>query len=239
MSRARKCSPGCTCARHAIPTCPDGCTCGKHQSNPCKPGCMCSRHSHPSKFGKCPDGCTCGRHKSKTCQPGCTCKRHGAAWNSGRGCPEGCACKLHTPPKRPKRPREEQKRVDAKLKMDRYIANPEKYREASRRSHAKNPYWQKYRMTVEEWEGMFAFQGGLCYLCTDPLDRAAERAICVDHDHQCCDGVRTCGKCVRGLTCQPCNSGIGQFGDDPDLMILVADRLEMSQRGLTERRGAP
>ena len=48
----------------------------------------------------------------------------------------------------------------------------------------------------------------------------------VDHDHSCCPGSKTCGKCLRGLACQKCNQGIGQFGDDPDRMRRVADNLE-------------
>ena len=28
---------------------------------------------------------------------------------------------------------------------------------------------------------------------------------CVDHSHDCCDGYRSCGKCVRGLVCTKCN----------------------------------
>jgi hypothetical protein len=31
------------------------------------------------------------------------------------------------------------------------------------------------------------------------------RPFCVDHDHTCCPGEYTCGKCVRGLLCDDCN----------------------------------
>jgi hypothetical protein len=33
----------------------------------------------------------------------------------------------------------------------------------------------------------------------------------VDHDHSCCNGDTSCGKCVRGIVCSFCNRGLGQF----------------------------
>jgi hypothetical protein len=48
--------------------------------------------------------------------------------------------------------------------------------------------------------------------------------LCVDHDHACCPGRRSCGKCVRGTLCQRCNKGI--FGDDIYLMESKIQYLE-------------
>lgn len=33
--------------------------------------------------------------------------------------------------------------------------------------------------------------------------------LCVDHDHRCCSGPRSCGACVRGYLCGPCNKAEG------------------------------
>lgn len=42
--------------------------------------------------------------------------------------------------------------------------------------------------------------------------------ICIDHDHECCPGVRSCGGCVRGGLCRKCNNAIGLFKDNPGLL---------------------
>jgi Recombination endonuclease VII len=38
----------------------------------------------------------------------------------------------------------------------------------------------------------------------------------IDHDHACCAGKRSCGKCVRGIICPRHNTGLGAFRDNPD-----------------------
>lgn len=35
----------------------------------------------------------------------------------------------------------------------------------------------------------------------------------VDHDHSCCPGARSCGKCIRGILCNNCNRALGILGD--------------------------
>jgi hypothetical protein len=55
-------------------------------------------------------------------------------------------------------------------------------------------------------------QGGLCAICTMPM--IPGKGTCIDHDHTCCPGKRSCGKCIRGLLCQKCNKGLGCFTDD-------------------------
>lgn len=74
------------------------------------------------------------------------------------------------------------------------------------------------------WLAFWNTQGGLCYLCGDPLRPG--RATAVDHDHTCCPPNSTCKYCRRGLACSRCNRLIGYADDDPDLLRRIADNLE-------------
>lgn len=62
-----------------------------------------------------------------------------------------------------------------------------------------------------------------CEICGDGLLETIRRnghitaALCVDHDHQCCPGERSCGRCVRGLLCPTCNLAVGFLRDDVSL----------------------
>ena len=55
-----------------------------------------------------------------------------------------------------------------------------------------------------------------CDVCGRDLEGG--RHINVDHDHSCCPGQGTCGKCVRGLLCRACNRAIGSFGEDAETL---------------------
>jgi hypothetical protein len=90
--------------------------------------------------------------------------------------------------------------------------------------------WYKYRLSLEAYRGLLRKQGGKCAICESesPADRRLGR-FHVDHDHACCPGSRSCGKCVRGLLCRGCNTALGNFGDDPERLIAAASYL-MSRR---------
>lgn len=71
----------------------------------------------------------------------------------------------------------------------------------------------KYGIGLDQYEDILEAQGGRCAICGD-----SESKLFVDHDHSCCEGHKSCGKCVRGLLCRLCNAGIGMFLDDTDRM---------------------
>lgn len=81
----------------------------------------------------------------------------------------------------------------------------------------------KYGLTAAEYDAMFEAQGRVCAICgtDDP-----GRSFCIDHDHSCCPGDKSCGKCIRGIICDPCNTGLGRFRDSADLLRKAADYLE-------------
>ncbi|HKY58350.1 MAG TPA: endonuclease VII domain-containing protein [Aeromicrobium sp.] len=85
----------------------------------------------------------------------------------------------------------------------------------------------RYGLTEEAFEAMLAAQGGACAIChmSDP-----PRGWHIDHDHACCaTPARSCGQCVRGILCGPCNKGLGTFQDSPDLLRQAARYLEAAQ----------
>lgn len=164
-------------------------------------------------------------------------------------CQPGCGCYKHRGGVMPTP--EERRARNAERMRQRRIAFPDENREIERRWRERHPeeararnrgakglqYSLKYKygMTPEQYTQMLAAQGGCCYLCSEPLDLDKPRKIHVDHDHSCCRGVRSCGKCIRGIACEPCNKGIGAFGDAPERMRRAADRLEAAQAEVAAR----
>ncbi|WP_086847030.1 endonuclease domain-containing protein [Amycolatopsis kentuckyensis] len=84
-------------------------------------------------------------------------------------------------------------------------------------------------MSVEALRSLRAKQGDSCAICA-----RSDGALVVDHDHSCCPGSKTCGKCVRKLLCASCNSGLGFFFDNPTTLRLAASYIEELQA--VERR---
>jgi hypothetical protein len=92
-----------------------------------------------------------------------------------------------------------------------------------------------YSLTPEQYDALYAAQGGRCAICRRGKGTARKR-LAVDHDHACCVGPTSCGKCVRGLVCGPCNDVLSHFRDDPTAFERGAEYLRQwpSQRaGLT------
>ena len=66
----------------------------------------------------------------------------------------------------------------------------------------------RYNIGLEDFEALVKKQKNTCPICHRQFARA--RTTTVDHDHKT-------GR-VRGLLCQRCNLGLGQFLDSPDLL---------------------
>ena len=63
---------------------------------------------------------------------------------------------------------------------------------------------KRYGLTEDAYLSLLQKQGGRCAIC-GRLPEEFTRPFHVDHDHLCCSGVNTCGKCIRGLLCSVCN----------------------------------
>lgn len=68
-----------------------------------------------------------------------------------------------------------------------------------------------YNLTIQQYWALYEAQGGHCALCQRATGKAKRLAI--DHDHACCPGSTSCGRCVRGLLCGPCNKFLGHARD--------------------------
>lgn len=92
-------------------------------------------------------------------------------------------------------------------------------RDCNRSVRLKN----SYGLSLAEFNALLAKQGGVCAICRNLAPRGR---WCVDHDHTCCSAQQTtCGACVRGILCDPCNNGLGRFRDDPDLLEAAVSYL--------------
>lgn len=70
-----------------------------------------------------------------------------------------------------------------------------------------------YNITKKTYKKLLEQQDHRCAICRRHSSEFNQN-LCVDHDHTCCPGrAKSCGKCVRGLLCQPCNQGLGLFRD--------------------------
>lgn len=85
---------------------------------------------------------------------------------------------------------------------------------------------RRYGITLEQRTAIFDRQAGRCALCRAQF---GPEIACVDHDHNCCPGRGSCGRCVRGLLCRKCNTALGTLGlDFPDGIERVTSYLGRS-----------
>lgn len=98
------------------------------------------------------------------------------------------------------------------------------YLELSSRGRVK----AMYQLSPEQWQVMFDLQVGVCAICEQPSPN--NRKLSVDHNHSCCPGKTSCGKCIRGLICCRCNFGIGSLMDNPKLLRKAADYIETHRK---------
>lgn len=104
-------------------------------------------------------------------------------------------------------------------------------RARNRASHGDR--WKRlgylFGLTEECYNTILRLQGGMCAIC--PATTPGGHGVwCVDHDHSCCPGKKTCGRCVRGLLCFNCNVLLGNAKDD--ISVLESAIRYLKERGL-------
>lgn len=93
------------------------------------------------------------------------------------------------------------------------------------RANGNRQVIKKYGISLERFDEMLRAQDHKCAICKVELSRSLT-AICVDHDHVCCPTGGSCGKCVRGLLCHDCNTGLGRFKDNVDYLEAAIEYLK-------------
>jgi hypothetical protein len=88
---------------------------------------------------------------------------------------------------------------------------------------AVNSRYQKfYGISHDNWNEMFAEQDGCCAICGKHQSEQKKR-LEVDHCH-------VTGH-VRALLCTNCNTALGKFYDNEDLLYRAADYLRSTKAG--------
>ncbi len=77
---------------------------------------------------------------------------------------------------------------------------------------------RKFNLSREVYQKMLDEQCDRCKICGSDKPRGRYDNFSVDHDHKTGE--------IRGLLCSFCNTGIGQFQDDPSLLRKAAKYLE-------------
>lgn len=88
----------------------------------------------------------------------------------------------------------------------------------------KNP-GRRHNLTRLQYEDLLRHQLHRCAICQSDTPQGVGTWH-LDHDHRCCPGETSCGKCVRAALCAKCNWGLGNFGDDPQVLRKAAEYLE-------------
>lgn len=129
--------------------------------------------------------------------------------------------------------RKDNPELSAKQARERYKRDPQAMYEKVKKWRQEHPeQWRKiqrtdrlrryYGISLEEYDLLLTSQGAKCAVCggTDPKasNGTGIEYFAVDHDHN--TGA------VRGLLCNPCNSGLGGFRDDPALLSLAVEYLK-------------
>lgn len=74
---------------------------------------------------------------------------------------------------------------------------------------------KRFNLTVEQYEVLCSVYGNCCWRCRRPETALGPggrvQRLSVDHDHACCPGDGSCGKCIRGVLCVGCNFVLGRI----------------------------
>jgi hypothetical protein len=70
---------------------------------------------------------------------------------------------------------------------------------------------KRHHFDQDDYLARLREQHGGCAICGKATYRSPVGLVplLIDHDHDCCPGKASCGRCVRGLLCADCNGSMG------------------------------
>jgi len=73
----------------------------------------------------------------------------------------------------------------------------------------------RYKITNKQYNQLLLDQNNSCKTCKIEFNSTSKYTKPhIDHDHECCEGSMSCGKCVRGILCGSCNVLFGRVNDN-------------------------
>jgi len=84
---------------------------------------------------------------------------------------------------------------------------------------------KEFGLSLSDRDALADAQNAECLICGERETDLRQR-LAVDHDHA--TGL------IHGLLCSNCNSGLGRFHDNPDLLRAAADYLEQRRQAVRE-----
>lgn len=103
-------------------------------------------------------------------------------------------------------------------------ARKKKHKAIARKCHLKITF----NMTPEEFSNLFNNQKKRCAGCGSKQHHG--KGWNIDHDHACCPGRKSCGKCVRGILCAQCNQALGLLRDNTETLKRLIKHLQKRSR---------
>ena len=113
-----------------------------------------------------------------------------------------------------------------KTNKQRILSRHSAWAKDNRSAEQRKQNARRYGLTLEQYDNMLQEQAHCCKACREEFTKTPH----VDHDHACCPGKLSCGKCVRGLLCGGCNTTLGFMQDSPDKLAALADYLIVTRR---------
>jgi hypothetical protein len=96
-------------------------------------------------------------------------------------------------------------------------------RRALRLARSQQHVQRTYSISPEQYDALLRAQGGKCAGCGRAT--GASKRLAVDHDHSCCIGPTSCGRCIRMLVCGTCNDILAHSRDNPAYFDRMAENL--------------